>query len=341
MAKRTKQKPTGDIWADAAEVPREGGPDSDAIAKRYRKVRRYFAWSGALLPFVLALAVFAWGNVIMAEPPTVAPVVETAPPTRNLAMSAVQSWLDKDPSPLPGATLLSWDEHVDLPKRPRTSGGGSTGEADTIDRESHTLTVRTATGSLLTVQVLVAIEPNGQFAVIGEPSISAQLPPSTALVSADAWSAGDGDTATAAVTQAVEQWAAAFGSGDSVRLRQVVGDPDTTHVYVPLAGLTNPKVNITKVAWRTNIVDGRQERTEYLMVQAVVDLAWDGLEREQGATVPSATYDLLIVGADGGAPRVVAWGGPGTAPSLEPYGNAISGITESSETAVNPVGKDR
>lgn len=337
--KKNTRQLAGDVWGDAAEVPRESGPDSAVITKRYRRVRRYFAWSGFLLPLTLVLTVFAFGNVILAEQDEPAPVVETAPPTRNLAMSAVQSWLDKTPSPLPGATLLSWDEHTDLPRRPRTTGAGG-GEADTIDRESHALTVRAANGSLLTVEVLVALEPNGQAAVIGEPAIVGQLPPSTKLSATDSWSVGANDSASPAVVQAVQQWASAFGSGDSVRLRQVVGDPNTSHVYVPLAGLTDPETQVAKTAWKTQIVDGRQERTEYLMVQAVVTLAWDGVEREPGAVSPTATYDLLVVGAEGGAPRVVAWGGPGTGPNLKPYGNAISGLADTENPAVAPVGKE-
>ncbi|WP_156250827.1 hypothetical protein [Pseudactinotalea terrae] len=333
MRTRKNNQRSTDIWQDAAEVPRAGVPDAAKIEKRYRRVRRYYTAAGALLPVTLLVSTLAVGSILNADQAPPAVVEQADPATRNLAMSAVQTWLDSDPAPLPGASLLSWDDWSELPQRPKTTGV----DADTTTRQSHTLTVRTGTGSLLTVQVLVALNPAGQAVTIGSPSVTAQLPAGEGMEGLEAWSAGSPDTASPAVTQAVEQWAAAYGSGDSVRLRQVVGDPDTTHLYVPLAGLSAPVTQVAKVAWRTEIVEGREQRTEYLMAQAVVSLGWDGVEREPGAPAPSATYDLLIVGADGGAPRVVAWGGPGTAPTLEPYANAVTGVSENLDTSVNPV----
>ena len=42
---------------------------------------------------------------------------------------------------------------------------------------------------------------------------------------------------------------------------------------------------------------------------------------------PPVTFDVLVTGADTAAPRVVAWGGPGTGPTLVPYGNAVPADT--------------
>ena len=42
---------------------------------------------------------------------------------------------------------------------------------------------------------------------------------------------------------------------------------------------------------------------------------------------PPVAFDVLVTGADTAAPRVVAWGGPGTGPTLVPFGNAVAAGT--------------
>ena len=48
-----------------------------------------------------------------------------------------------------------------------------------------------------------------------------------------------------------------------------------------------------------------------------------GAEEEQYEPMD---FDVLVSGADTASPRVVAWGGAGTGPSLTKYGNAIVGL---------------
>ena len=42
---------------------------------------------------------------------------------------------------------------------------------------------------------------------------------------------------------------------------------------------------------------------------------------------------MLVTGADTAAPRVVAWGGPGTGPTLVPFGNAVPADTHAAAAA--------
>jgi len=314
-------------WDTAVEVPRSGLPDAELTHRRYRRFRRYANLSMVLLPILLVITLLAVMRTISA--PDVEPVAPpTAPATQPVAMAAVRTWLAQDPSPLPGASLLTWQDYTTLPKVPPRDGS----EPEHVTRQSHDLLVQAATGSLLQVQVLVVVADDGSATALGEPSLVAMPGANPDLVGTTAWSGLEGDSPSPDATKAVETWAAAYTGGDPLALRQVVGDPNTGHAYLPLSGLDGPKVSAGAAGWLVKADGDTVERTGDMVVSVTLTLPWTSLRAKERENPPTAQFDLLVAGADTGAPRVVAWGGPGTGPTLVAYQNAVTGtVTETGE----------
>ncbi|MHB8319949.1 MAG: hypothetical protein ACYDEP_12100 [Acidimicrobiales bacterium] len=98
-----------------------------------------------------------------------------------------------------------------------------------------------------------------------------------------------------------------------------VGDPNTTHAYIPLSGVTSATDTVVAAANRPG---GAQ------IVQIALTIVWNGestttTTSPSGTTPPQTTMDLLIERANTAAPVVVAWGPPGSGPTLKPYQNAV------------------
>lgn len=321
MAKKTRADASTSFWDEAVEVPRSGLPDAEKIAKSSRRMRRY-AWFSMVANPIMAVALFITGVRALTPPEPVAAAVTTDPVTKAVAMAAVGDWLGGTPSPVPGAQLLTWDDFTVLPEAvPEPGQPAATGP----QLQSHTLTLRAKSGTLLQVQVLVALARDGQMTAVGNPSMTPGAPlTDEALASTPVWPGMTTETASEPVVKAVDSWASAFAGGDPVALRQAIGDPDSAHSYVPLTGLTSSRVKVTTSAWVMDRSGDAPVRTSNMLVQVTLSLVWPGDPGEEDAT-PTATYDLLVMGADTAAPRVVAWGGPGTGPLLSAYDNAIVG----------------
>jgi hypothetical protein len=122
----------------------------------------------------------------------------------------------------------------------------------------------------------------------------------------------------------VNAWVTAFSSGDPAALRLTVGDPDSNHAYAPMAGVVSAAGKPGAAAW---LLDGAGVKTTSMLVQVQVAFTWPttAVQSSTSAGPAAATYDLLVAGADSGAPRVVAWGGSGTGPVLTQYTNAVVG----------------
>lgn len=320
-SKPTSKKPqsTPDIWSSAPEVPRSGLPDEAARNKGFKRVKRYVTFAVFAVPVLLVLAILAVMASVSREdaPP---PVVETAPATQPLAMAAVENWLASKPAPLPGASLLTWEDYDVLP----WVADDSAANPDRTERQAHTLLVRSATGNLMSVQVLIAVSPAGGQAVVGTPSLTPTAGQDADLASTPTWSGLTTDSPSSDVVQAVNTWVGAYTSGDPVALRQVVGDPDASHTYLPLSGLTGARGTVLVGGWLTEGTGDEAVRTGDMVVSLTMTLPWNGQDPD-ATNQTLATYDLLVTGADTAAPRVVAWGGAGTGPTLSAYDNAVVG----------------
>lgn len=308
-----------DAWSTAVELPRAGLPDERARAKSHRRMKRYAAFSMFAVPLLLVVSLVAVMSTV-SDKEAEAPVVEAAPATQPLAMAAVEDWLAARPAPLPGASLLVWEDYEVLPSIVDPDAPNP----DRTERQSHTLLVRASTGALMRVQVLVAVSPQGGQAVIGTPSLTVTVGQDDSLASASLWSGLRTEAPSSDVTQAVNTWVTAYTSGDPVALRQTVGDPDASHVYLPLSGLSGARGTVRSGAWVTEGTGDKAVRTGDMVLSLTITLPW-GQQAAADAKQGVATFDLLVTGADTAAPRVVAWGGPGTGPTLTPYANAVIG----------------
>ncbi|XBH22998.1 hypothetical protein V5R04_07245 [Jonesiaceae bacterium BS-20] len=326
---RSKKKSTYEsAWDSAIEAPRTDLPDYEKIEKRYRRTRRAVRiwWFSA--PVVLFAVLAMIGQILGAE--DTGSQGETLSPTRAQAIASVEQWLERTPSPLPGAHVLTWESATAL----QLAEGVSPAEVDTYTRESHVVTLLTATGATVKVNVLIASDGLGRAAALTEPSLQATLPVPEELSQALLWPGMAPAALATPAEQAVESWASAFGSGDPVALRQVVGDPNAANVYLPLTGLDAVDVSIGATA---QVQDKAGNPTGAVIANVTLTLNWTGVAKPVNEdSLPTVAYDLLIDGADTGAPRVVAWGGAGTGPSLQAYGNAVP-VSDDEAKNVTPI----
>lgn len=316
---KDKKPTTPDVWSSAPEVPRSGLPDEAARNKVHRRIKRYVTFAAFALPTMFVLAGLSlMANVARQDPPPA--VVETAPVTQPLAMAAVENWLASTPEPLPGASLLTWEDYEVLPWVAEPNATNQ----DRTERQSHTLLVRAASGNLMRAQVLIAVSPEGGQAVVGTPSLAPTAGEDANLAGTTTWSGLTTDSPSSDVVQAVNTWVGAYTSGDPVALRQAVGDPDASHTYLPLAGLSGARGTVLVGGWITEGSGDEAVRTGDMVVSLTMTLPWNGQDPDATAQT-LATYDLLVTDADTAAPRVVAWGGAGTGPTLSAYDNAVVG----------------
>ena len=238
-------------------------------------------------------------------------------------MEAVRTWLGRDPAPLPHAHLVSWDG-VERTK----DLGGAEKEGRRKDKDwpidVHTLTVASASGQIFRTQVAVAMTDAGPV-VAADPSLTPYAPVHTSEAESS-WqgaipvSSLDGED----MALAARSWAEALYSGDGGRLRQAVGDADKSRAYVPMPAASAVAVKVRNVSALHRVEDG--DVPSRVIARVSVTPTWGQARPDGQGKAASVAYDVLIVGANTASPRVVAWGGAGSGPSLEPYANAVTGI---------------
>lgn len=325
MAK-TKNRELDTDWDDTVEAPRAGMPDAIKLQRRTRTYR-LVVWA-CIIMFPLSV-IGLLSSVERKKTPT-APVVASSAtsPGKAVAMIEVNGWLNQTPAPLiQPVTVLSWDGATDVPAV-KSTGKGNT--APTFSVEIDHFTVEDGLQRTYNVGVEVAVDPRGGVEAIGGPSISVVTPEAN-----DNWATGNGpwpglaaDTTniSGSLTTAVNSWAAAYASGSTTKLAIAVGDRDGNDTYFPLSGVSGaPVATITAEA-----TVGTTAQDE-VIVQVTLAILWNGqkpADPTAGASnEPQTTMDLLVQGANTSAPNVVAWGPPGSGPTLVPYSNAVKGHT--------------
>lgn len=327
------------MWADTVEAPRAGIVDPDRARCRTR-FYRFAVWTAVVTwPFVFVLLfVVAGKNQAGPAPashgtPVQMPAADS--PGRAAATVAVQKWLRQDPAPLPGASVLSWDGATRVPSPPAPAAGSS-GSGDSSNPgavgsgipearyETDTFTLVTGSGAFWDASVEVAADsrPGGGAAPVTGVSITPVPAPA-----ADGWDtdgpwpgAQKSTSVSGAVGSAVQSWATAWTSGNPGTLAQAVQDPSPGHAYLPVSGVATVSPSVLYAA----PAPGGQGRE---MVEVSLGITWDGQAApgpgQQGGT--PTVMDLLVAHAGTPAPVVVAWGPPGSGPSLKPYQNAVDG----------------
>jgi hypothetical protein len=316
-------------------VPRAGLPDADRMAKRQKWLRRYVKSSVYLLPFVLVLSMFvALSNVHPRTTTTASNASASSSPGRTVATLAMEQWLAGTPSPLPHATIQSWDgANYIVPAPVKVSTGQTAPVRWTAELDTFTLIVgSSSTATVYSAVIEVALKPGGGAVALGGPSLT--IMPATNTSSG--WATGapwsgisSSVTVTAPVQSAIDGWLAAFTSGSGSQLRLAIGDTSSSVYYVAMSGIAS--ATDTAVAAATRAAPNQAPTATSTnhsaeIVEVTVSLLWKGEKAPafgSSTSGPQTTMDLLLERADTAAPVVVAWGPPGSGPGLVPYQNAV------------------
>ena len=308
----------------AAAVPDEWGPPERTAAPRRRsplpvRGKRFILWA-VLVTF--PVSVITDVSLLSSRSHTAAASSATIPvssPGMPMALVRLNTWLGTAPKPLPGGRVLGWTGARTTP--PLMSANGQKISSWTSSVESFA--VSDSAGNVYTASVQVALDPRGGGTVVAGPSLTA-LPGAAndGWVDALPWPGLDPIAVSDGVAQAVTQWASAYLSGSGDALRVVVGDTDTAHSYTPMSGATLSKA----VTTNAGLLDPKNPSR--VAARVVLDVTWPG---QEGAA--QLVFDVLLDRANTAAPVVLAWGGPGSGPTLTPFGNASAAAPRDNPSA--------
>ena len=316
--------------ADLENGPRQDVARTGRVFRNATFQRRFLKAMVYGMPVLLVIVTGALLSVLdrPARPAAVRPGLSAVRVQgRALASERVRAWLSEDPAPLPGAHLVSWDGV----SRVRDLGGAGRDAKARGDRKDewpvdvHSLTVAVSSGQVFRAQVAVAVTSAGPV-VASRPSL-VPYPPVSGQEAKAAWQGAIDVRGLESrdVSLAVTSWAEAYFSHDAGRLRQVVGDRDKGHAYVPMPAATSVTAKIATVSALRPV--GESQTASTVIARVSVTPVWGKPQGEGGqAKGASVEFDVLISGASTASPRVVAWGGPGSGPSLKPYQNAVAGL---------------
>jgi hypothetical protein len=270
----------------------------------YQRLLRNRKWMSRLLLTILILfplTLFMWLDALLV-PPVAKTVAQS--PTENKAYLYVgqvyiEHLLASKATPLPKASFVGIYSVKNL--------GGNTQDVSYLvasHTEIATLTVEMQNGGVLEGPSLHILGGG----VPGQPDgISAPSPWPTLrnVVSSP--------TVSTAFTQALDGWAQAFTTGTPSQIALAVGDANALDHYQPLSGVS--QMQSVTVDYTYQAPKATQDLTEVTMTLKM-----------RGVTQPvQLTYDLLVERALSSAPTIVAWGPPGSGPTLVPYQNAHKG----------------
>jgi len=312
---------------DVEEIPRADLPDGKRLARRARWTKWYLIVCAVVAPFLL-LGLFVSATK---TPTQQAAKVQTAAfdRVRAQAMVSVQNWIASGAAPLRQAQVLGWQGSEDLPKpKVDPNNPSATDDAASLTAVRFLVAAPAKSGddagssSLYTAEVLVATTKSGAIAVVGDPALTPEEPPmAEAAADAARWpSLPTSTTPSDQVEAAIEQWAQAMASGSPQALRAVVNDANPDHAYIPFSGLTLQKTTVGEAAV---VTPGTADDAAPKTIVVAVTLQLTDHPACEECDDAATDFDVLVTGADGVTPRVVAWGGPGTGPTLQPYANAV------------------
>lgn len=327
-SKKAPRQSPEDFWkANAEELPRADIELVDRNAKRAR-LYRVVVFSCVFAVPVMGLSAVAVVPKLLATPVAAAAHSDAVnSPTKGVAMTAVQAWLNQSPSPLPGGQILSWDG-AQVQATPSIKVNKDTNQTTEVQGlELNTLTLVAPNGALFTTQVQVGYSPIRGAQVIGQPTLIPRAPDDKgSWPNLTPWPDFTKVGSTDAIKQAASAWVKAFTSGDPDALRLAVGDTSQTHSYVPLVQATATDVKVGDAAARKTASDSSgQAKASEVVAQVSFAVTWAGQPVDRNTTPARITYDVLIDKADTASPVVVAWGGAGSGESLAPFGNAVDG----------------
>lgn len=334
-----RKKNTESLWDETTTVPEEELVKQlkNKRQSRYKWMKRG-VWLSIIMAPILALVALMWYMDTQNPDPT------PQPPTsleindsigKNAAITTVEAWLEGDPQPIPGGTLISWNGYT-VQKKPAIVDEESRETAAGViipkwDREIHYFSVSSSNGMLFQVTLEVDVDETLGARVEAIP-FAEPLVPTVSGGWDDAgepWYGYQSAQTTPGITSSVEAWVQAYVGGNPGALRNIVGDPNENHFYLPMSGIQKATVTVERVAYKPSDDPsaGVEKNPDTVLARIKVALLWKGQVQKDSEAYAIYNLDLLIENADTASPRVVAWGGPGTGASLKRYGNAVVGVT--------------
>lgn len=324
MATKNKTQQTSFNWLDEDhEVPTV---EAQKMQRGSDLRFKLFRWVLMACPWAFVITLVALLSLLNQEDPKPAKAINnTDSPHKIVAITAVKSWLDEKPSPLPGASFVSWDK-VEPLRKPKTTSGENGSKEQVPGSELHYLTASTSDGQDYTITVQVDYSPTGGAKAARDPSVIPQVPVDTNVFS-DVAPWGDkapSTSASDASEKTIDVWAQTLFSGDPEQLKLTVGDGADNHGYMPM-----PKADVEVEVGDATLPKGEKEpededtEPKRQVVQVQITPKWSQNKGDDNANLPSYSYDVLLTGTDTSAPKVVAWGAPGSGRELKAYANAI------------------
>lgn len=316
----TQRKGAKSSWDNALELPR----NHPGVQQRRVGLERFNYVMLRASPFMLGLALVVWILTAMAnagEDPEVAAPVVIDSPTKALAITTTEAWLAGPTSALPNGKFISWNG-VSTMDKPALSDTEIEQETEQPTVEIHTMSVAGEDGRLYSTEVQVATLASTGSKVVGDPSlIPVQTNGGGSIGDINPWPTSKQTSVTDGITQAAKTWASSYLSRDPSQLKQTIGDPSADHFYQPLYGASLVSVEVTAVSTMDFDPLDKERVAKTSLARVKVFLNWEGQTFDK-SEAPFITFDLLLEKADTATPVVVAWGGPGSAPTLAPFGNA-------------------
>ncbi len=305
-------------FPEAVEAPRRGAPDTNALFRRQRRYR-FVVWMCVILTPVAMIALLASTTHHTSRAPVATSSGAASSAGKVAATIQVEKWLKSTPNPLLNGRIVSWDGAYDIPRSPVKAGPSMPAIAFKVEVDRFTVQ---GDPGVFEADVEVALTLPAPVALGGPSLIPYQLgSPGSPATQNGPW---PGLAATSsvppAVSEAVQSWADAYTSGNPATLALAVGDPNTADHYTPLSGVT--EVSATAV----DAAQVGEAKADDMAVEITLDITWAD-QKPNSQSVPDnpqgpqTTLDLLVERAHTAAPAVVAWGPPGSGPTLTAYQN--------------------
>lgn len=319
----TKRSRVNDAWwEEPTTLPVAENIPLKARRRRARFITVYIWAAAVLLPLTLLSTLVLTGQLLTERASTAEQVDQAAvTPETAQAQLAVETWIARTPSPLPGGRVLAFSGATTV--APEVREGEA---APDYTLTTYTFLLTDDDRSLYTSSIQMAVSPTTGAVPVATPALLPH-PRSSARNTAKVWpwpGVEQGERASAYQT-AVTAWARAYSSGDPAALKQAVGDPEDGRGYLPMSGVTLGEASVVEVGnlWGEDQDRAEDPRPAQALIRSSVTVQWDGQEQSKKTTTtaPTMTFDLLLDRTDTASPVVVAWGSPGTA--LTPYGNAV------------------
>lgn len=296
-------------WTKAPKVNEKG-----QLAKILARRSRVWRW---LIILCLVVGVVNL-NLFMNQPEAPKAIAPNFNPAgKQVAYGMVEQWLATNPLDSP-AHIVSWDG---MSQNPTEQGANSTPQ---VKEYQHTFTVVSNADRWYMVKQTVTSDNKR----LGNPAVDIITAPQLADTSTpQSWKGEMNEVEHAdALDNAVNQWGQALAGSDSSKLTVLVADPNTKHVYQPLMLADNATATLDRVAYAPmGEIDKEDQTSNWAWGSVTVTIPATDNQQER-----SFSYDVLINNPDGQG-RVVAWGAPGSAPTLKAYQNRWLG-----EQALDP-----